>query len=107
MPTNSSGGLGPGLRDCSVPEGVKKFARAGRRGGGSAEATGAGRAPGAPTGKASGRGPGLLSPAPSPGGLAAYHPSGEDAESGRTRPRRNPPRGGGEPQGRWPQTPRV
>lgn len=51
MPTNASGRLGRDLRDCCVPEGVKKFAGAGRRGGGSAEATGAGRAPSAPTGK--------------------------------------------------------
>lgn len=55
MPTNSSGGLGRELRDSSVPEGVKKFAQAGRRGGGSTEATGAGRAPSDRTGKASGR----------------------------------------------------
>lgn len=52
-------------------------------------------------------GTGTASPGSLSRGLAAYHPSGEDAESGRTRPRRNRPRGGQEPQGRRPQTPRV
>lgn len=68
MPTNSSGVLGRELRDSSVPEGVKKFARAGRRGGGSTQATGAGRAPSARTGKAAGRNgnasPSSLTPRP-------------------------------------------
>lgn len=34
-PRPHHGGIGRRLRDCGVPEGVKKFARAGRRGGGS------------------------------------------------------------------------
>lgn len=55
----------PRARDCGVPERVKKFAGAGRRGGGSARATGAGRAPSAPTGNASGRGGGWI-PTPAP-----------------------------------------